>query len=287
MSSQLSQRTRSFVRRKLGFPSRLVHAQVLGRDLIVREGTVPAELDYDYAWVLACAFHSEVFFDVGANVGYDSLLALMSPAIKRVVLIEANPEALSVAAENLIHNQLVSRASFVTGFAGDVDNSTVKFWTVGTGAAGSIHQSHAVTAAGANSFIEVPTITIDTLCVELDLTPELIKIDVEGAEYEVLQGSKACAGKQHARYLVEMHSNPQMTMADNTEKVMAWCREVGYQAWYLAKGERLDSLAQTQHRGRCHLLLQPASWPYPEFLVGIKQSAALETALTPRNGQPN
>lgn len=285
MSSQLAHRTRSFVRRKLGFPPRLVQTKILGREFIVREGTVAAEIDYDYAWVMACALHSAVFFDVGANVGYDSLLALMSPTIKRVVLVEANPEALSVAAENLIHNQLAARASFVSAFAGDVDHSKVKFWTVGTGAAGSIHESHAATAAKANSFIEVPTITIDTLCDELNLTPELVKIDVEGAEYEVLQGSKVCAGKQQTRYLVEMHSNPQMTMAANTEKVMSWCREVGYQPWYLAKGERLDSPAQTEHRGRCHLLLQPADWPYPEYLIGIEQSASLETAFTSRNGQ--
>ncbi len=287
MSTPLSQRTKSFVRRKLGFPSPLVHSRILDREFIVREGTVPSQLDYDYAWVLACALEAEVFFDVGANVGYDTLLALLSPTIKRVVLIEANPEALSVAAENLIHNQLISRAHFVPAFAGAVDNTRVKFWTVGTGAAGSIHQSHAVTAAKANSFIEVPTITIDTVCADFGLTPQLIKIDVEGAEYDVLQGSKACAEEGQTRYLVEMHSNPEMTMAANTESVMSWCRELGYQAWYLAEGERLDSPAQTQHRGRCHLLLQPAQWPYPECLVGIKQSAALETAFTPRNGQPN
>jgi FkbM family methyltransferase len=275
------------VRRKLGFPSRVVHGRILGREFIVREGTVPSQLDYDYAWVLACALHSEVFFDVGANVGYDTLLALLSPTIKRVVLIEANPEALSVAAENLINNQLASKASFVPAFAGDVDNSKVKFWTVGTGAAGSVHKSHAVTAGKANSFIEVPTITIDTVCADFGLTPDLIKIDVEGAEYDVLQGSKTCAEKGQTRYLVEMHSNPEMTMVANTEKVMAWCRELGYQPWYLAKGERLDSAEQTQHRGRCHLLLQPVHWPYPEWLVGIKQSAALEDALTPRNGQPH
>ena len=287
MSSQFSQRTRSFVRRKLGFPSPLVHGRILDREFIVREGTVPSELDYDYAWVLACALHAEVFFDVGANVGYDTLLALLSPTIKRVVLIEANPEALSIAAENLIHNQLASKANFVPAFAGDVDNRKVKFWTVGTGAAGSVHKNHAVTAAKANSFIEVPTITIDTLCADFSLTPELIKIDVEGAEYVVLQGSKACAGKGQTRFLVEMHSNPEMTMVANTENVMSWCRELGYQPWYLAKGERLDSPAQTQHRGRCHLLLQPVQWPYPEYLMGIKQSAALETALTCGKGLPN
>jgi FkbM family methyltransferase len=236
---------------------------------------------------LACALQSEVFFDVGANVGYDTLLAFLSPNIKRVVVIEANPEALAIAAENLIHNRLSAKANFVPAFAGDIDDGKVKLWTVGTGAAGSVHKSHAITAARANSFIEVPTITIDTLCVDLNLTPDLIKIDVEGAEYEVLKGSRACAEKKRTRYLVEMHSNPQMTMRANTEKVMSWCRKLGYQAWYLAKGEKLDSPEQTEHRGRCHLLLQPADWPYPEYLVGIEQSATLEAALAELNSEPN
>lgn len=269
------------MRTKLGFPTSLVRGRILDREFIVREGTLPSEPDYDYAWVLACALQSEVFFDVGANVGYDTLLAFLSPNIKRVVLIEANPKALSIAAENLIHNQLASKASFVPAFAGVVDNSKVKFWTVGTGAAGSVHQSHAISAAKTNSFIEVPTITIDTLCSDLGVTPDLIKIDVEGAEHDVLLGSKACAQKRQTRYLVEMHSNPQMTMLANTEKVLSWCSELGYQAWYLAQGEKLDSPQQTEHRGRCHLLLQPTQWSYPESLVGIKQSAALETVLTP------
>jgi FkbM family methyltransferase len=63
----------------------------------------------------------------------------------------------------------------------------------------------------------VPTITIDTLCADFGLTPGLIKIDVEGAEYGVLQGSKACAKKGQTHYLVEMHSNPQMTMVANNK----------------------------------------------------------------------
>jgi FkbM family methyltransferase len=252
-----------------------VRLRILDREFLVREGTVPPQVDYDFSWVLACALHSDVFFDVGANVGYDTLLALLSPTIKRVVLIEANPAALSIAAENLIYNDLTSKTSFVPAFAGKVDNHKVKFWTVGTGAAGSIHKSHAVTAARANSFIEVSTVTIDTICADFNLTPDFIKIDVEGAEYDVLEGSKACASKRQTRYLVEMHSNPEMSMLANTESVMSWCRDVGYQAWYLANGERLESSSQTQHRGRCHLLLQPADWPYPDYLVGIEQSAPL------------
>ena len=38
--------------------------------------------------------------------------------------------------------------------------------------------------------IKVKTTTIDTLCQKLNLTPALLKIDVEGHEHEVIQGAE-------------------------------------------------------------------------------------------------
>jgi FkbM family methyltransferase len=257
----------------------LVHRQILGHEFIVRDDTIRVQPDYDDAWLFACALHAEVVFDVGANVGYTTLLVLLSKRVKHVVLVEANPDALSIAAENLIRNQLAVKVHFVSAFAGDVDNTTVRFWTVGAGAAGSIYPSHAKSAAKSGSFIEVPTITVDSLCDLYGTIPDLLKIDVEGAEYTTLLGSKRCAGHGKTRFLVEIHANPDMTMADNTANVLIWCNAVGYRAWYLAEGKCLENLAQIQHRRRCHLLLQPADWAYPDWLKGIKQSAALEDAL--------
>jgi hypothetical protein len=58
---------------------------------------------------------------------------------------------------------------------------------------------------------------------------------------------------------------------------MQWCQEVRYDAWYLAKGEILEQPEVIQNRSRCHLLLQPTGWPYPEFLKSISESAELST----------
>jgi len=54
-----------------------------------------------------------------------------------------------------------------------------------------------------------------------------------------------------------------------------WCKDLGYSAWYLKTEERLESPETIAHRGRCHLLLQPKAWGYPEWLRGIKQSSPL------------
>ncbi len=91
--------------------------KVLGRTLRLRTGSFRHTPDYDDAWFLACAMRSRVIFDVGANIGYDAVLALAFSNVEIVALIEANPEALSVAERNLALNGLTERARFVPGFA--------------------------------------------------------------------------------------------------------------------------------------------------------------------------
>lgn len=273
-------RIESRLRNRLGIPLPWVHQTLLGRELILRDGTIRDEIDYDDAWLCACVQQSKVMFDVGANVGQSSLMALLSPSIQKVVLVEANWEALAVAAQNLIRNGLSDKAHFVAAFAGEASDATVEFWTVGTGAAGSMYRGHALTAAKAGSMSRVPTIAIDDLCDRYGVTPDLVKIDVEGAEIKVLLGAKRCTKQKKTRFFVEMHSPPELSMVDNATQVLAWCKELGYVAWYMKGEQKLDTPEPIAHRGRCHLILQPADWEYPAWLRGIKQGSPIPGQLS-------
>jgi len=263
------------VRSQLGLPFPWVREKLLGRDLVLVDGTLTSEPDYDEAWLHLCAQHAETMFDVGSNVGQSALIALLCPNVKQVVLIDANWEALSVAAQNLIRNNLSDRARFVCTFASDVNNEQVDFWTVGTGAAGSMFQSHAVTAARGGFVRRVSTMTVDHVAEMIGIVPDLVKIDVEGAEMKVLAGAVAIASRKRSRLLIEMHSLPELPMRENARRVLAWAEAAGYAVWYLREATRITTPDPIQHRGRCHLLLQPADWDYPPWLVGIKQSTPL------------
>jgi len=245
----------------------------------VREDCWRAEPDYDDAWVHACAAHARIVFDVGANVGYDALLILDSPGVEHIVLVDPNPAALALAAEHLIRNRLSAKARFVSGLVAAVAGETRSFWTVGAGAAGSVYRTHARTASRRQASLQVPTITIDSLCDTLGLVPDFIKVDVEGAESEVLGGAERCAQHGQTRWLVEMHSNLELPMRDNAARVLAWCASHGLTAWYLKQHTALRDPDDVAHRGRCHLLLQPAPWPYPEWLRGIPQKSVLPTSF--------
>lgn len=92
------------VRSRLGIRSRLIQRRFLGRDLIVRDGAIREQPDYDDAWLLACALRAEIVFDVGANVGQAALIELSSATVREVILIEASPEA------SLLRRRLLSAA---------------------------------------------------------------------------------------------------------------------------------------------------------------------------------
>jgi FkbM family methyltransferase len=245
-------------------------------------GTIRQKVDYDDAWLLALAQDAHIVFDVGSNIGQSAVLLLHSGHVSQIVLIEPNPAALSQAAENLILNGWSDKARFVCAFAADRANQVQEFFTVGAGAAGSMYPSHARTASTLGASCTVTTVTVDQLVEQYQLVPNLVKIDVEGAEILVLRGAKSLAQKQVTRFFVEMHSGASMTMFDNARQVLDWCDQYNYRSWYLKEKIPLSEPSQIASRGRCHLLLLPHSLSLPASLARLEQGDALDKVSNPR-----
>jgi FkbM family methyltransferase len=181
----------------------------------------------------------------------------------------------------LILNNLSDRARFLRAFVSSTVGEQVEFFTVGSGAAGSMFAGHATTASRLGSSFMVPTVTVDSLVRFLDVIPDLVKIDVEGAESYVLEGATDLAVKSQTLFFVEMHSHPQLPMSDNANRVLSWCRANSYVAWYMKDKSVLSDSSEIAHRGRCHLILVPKGNAFPNYLTAIEQSAPLERALPP------
>ncbi len=251
--------------------------RLLGREVKALPGTIRKTPDQDDAWFDWLVRHRTAMFDVGANIGFTALIAALR-GMERMLLIDPNPEALSWAAANLIYNNLAVGCGFVAAFVGDAPGETVSFYTVGAGAAGSIYPGHAQTAAAGGSVMEVPTTTIDVLVEQLRWTPDFIKVDVEGAEADVLEGAVRTARTARPWLMVEMHSPPELPMRENAALVLNWCKENRYTAWYMKEAAVMDHPDMIAHRGKCHLLLLPEGETYPEALAAIPQRAPLPQA---------
>lgn len=255
---------------------------IVGAPLRV-EGVNHGEADYDDAWLIALIGESDAFLDIGCNIGFFSLAACVLRPEAHVLAIDANPDCAAVTAANLVRNGFGDRARALSLFVSD-HRGEVQFFTEGTGAAGSAIQGMAQTAEGQGLSTTVATDTIDAITGRLGFAPDLVKVDVEGAEREVLHGATTTTRTHRPRYLVEMHRTPTTPMAENAAGVLEWCAANDYAAWYLSEGTRITEPGPLAHRGRCHLLLQPDEAALPGVLGGIRQGAPISEALARISG---
>jgi FkbM family methyltransferase len=155
----------------------------------------------EYAAFRADIGSGDVVFDVGANLGaYTLLFGQWVGAGGQVYSFEPARDARlgleQHIAMNALGKQVVVRAEAMSGTVG-----SAPFLSSGTSGANRL-----MSASGAGS-CAVPTTTIDAVCASLGLRPRLIKVDVEGAELDVLRGARQtiAAGGEQLRLYVEMH----------------------------------------------------------------------------------
>jgi FkbM family methyltransferase len=146
----------------------------------------------------------ETFYDVGANVGFFSVIGarLAGPAGK-VVCFEPVPDNFQQIRHNAILNGFTNIEVVETAL-GSVD-AELPFWTSAEPTWGKL--AHTATVPDKLSGeIKVAVRRLDGIVADTDLrSPQLIKIDVEGAEVEVLAGALETLRACRPRLLIELH----------------------------------------------------------------------------------
>lgn len=128
-----------------------------------------------------------LLFDIGANRG-DAVIAGLNKGYK-VIALEPAPRVFKELVSNFIYNPNVIPLKFAVS---DSDNSIVEFYECIEDGLSTIERSwltdDSMPYKGKEyRTIKANTITLDTL-VEMYGKPDLIKIDVEGAEWFVFKG---------------------------------------------------------------------------------------------------
>jgi FkbM family methyltransferase len=131
--------------------------------------------------------------DVGANVGQMTLeLAELVGPEGRVLAIEPAQGNIAVLRRHIAGNGFDRRVDLVEAACGNRHGGSVSFFVFGDrdDSIGSGHSTVArIVPDMTRHEIRVPQVSLDALCADRQLTPRIIKIDVEGGEIGVLEGA--------------------------------------------------------------------------------------------------
>jgi FkbM family methyltransferase len=120
----------------------------------------------------------QVILDLGANVGASAFYYRQTFPAARIICVEADPNLIPVLKQNGIQLDVEVVHAAVAATAGNVE-----FYVAESSWAGSILPERGSTAHA----VSVPAVTLDDLIEAY--RPELIKVDIEGAEHEVFAAS--------------------------------------------------------------------------------------------------
>ena len=168
-----------------------------------------------------------VIFDVGAHIG------LVSLSVSRVVdanatIIAFEPSAINVKyLRRHLRLNSVTNVRVVSAVIGCCDSESVTFFE----AARPDSMGRIIGPPERNveyQAVERPQICLDDYSKSKNLVPDLIKIDVEGAEYEVLSGAVHILRSHRPVVMLSVHPEYMEMMGDSVDDLRELMADVNY-----------------------------------------------------------
>lgn len=139
--------------------------------------------------------------DVGAHIGYYSLyFAKCVGPTGRVFSFEPVPENLALLRKNIQLNQI----SWIEVLPNAVYSCTKDISFAVPSESENSGEGSLTHGCGGGQIL-VHAVSLDSFCSSSDIRPDLIKMDVEGAELEALLGAKNTIDRCRPKLLIELH----------------------------------------------------------------------------------
>ena len=149
----------------------------------------------------AC-LRNKAFIDAGGFIG-DSVLVLQEYTDKQIYSFEVNPSNVELFKKSIELNHLSSKVQLIQKALWS-KKATLEFNQCGS--ASSLKKLHGISYAPQT--VRVPTISLDRFVKENQLEVGLIKVDLEGAESEFLEGAEHTIKTQKPVLLLSIYHQP-------------------------------------------------------------------------------
>jgi FkbM family methyltransferase len=179
--------------------------------------------------LVACLKLGNCFYDIGAHTGFFSVLAaVLVGRSGAVVAVEPDRRNASLLRETVARNSLGPNVAVVEQALSSFEGAS-KFASAVSGPNSNTGMSKMVGQDLPGSY-EVSCVTMDKLA-ETFTAPNVIKMDVEGAESEVLKGSTRIFESVRPFLICEAHNEL------NANFICSWLRERSYSVKWLSHAQ--------------------------------------------------
>jgi FkbM family methyltransferase len=197
----------------------------------------PNEYEVEFSAALdSCVLPGMTVVDVGAHVGLHSLrLSRAVGEAGRVIAVEPSPANASLLRKHLIWNGC-QNVTVIEAAVGKCEDEIEFAFRPDPTDPGSFANSIAYDIGGDKARIKVTT--LDTICG--DFAPNVIKIDVEGAELLAIRGARNVLSRSSPILFVAVHPDAMRALGTSPSELVELLGQFGY------AGYRLDGSLMTE-----------------------------------------
>lgn len=189
---------------------------------------------------------ASTFVDLGANIGYFAIRLSIDNPLLQTIAVEATPSTAKILSENISLNHLSDRIMVVNKAVGATPGSCQIFLpTVSGHSAASIRDQH---PEEGSEVVDVEMDTVSTILKDVSITGnDLIKMDVEGAEFEALKGLKMILENSRPTIFAELLRKWMKTFNSHPNDVIEFLGSYNYFCLQFAKDglERITEVNET------------------------------------------
>jgi FkbM family methyltransferase len=182
----------------------------------------------------------DVVFDIGAHIGTYSLIASSRiGSTGRVYAYEPHAPTRRYLTQHLTWNGAASTVTIRAVCCGAQSGKATFYFMPGR-------------AEGMNGLVpvdgfetaQVDVTTVDQEVQELGALPSVIKIDVEGAEWDVLKGAERLLSAHHPGLSLSIHPHALEKHGVRPQQILDWLRERGYSTEIIAVDHEMHVVAR-------------------------------------------
>jgi FkbM family methyltransferase len=214
---------------------RILHGQVLRihpRFLTANLDSIEPEV---MLWIRRCLRKNSTALDIGANVGLHTMyMAKLVGGAGAVFAFEPSPANVRSLRYHIKVNSL-RQVQIIERVVADQNGGMLPFFLLNDGD----HSSNSLTFGRKRvpnldetlhrnaRVIPVEAISLDKFCADTKIAPDLIKIDVEGAELQVLRGSAQSLSSTRPKIILAVHPW-WLPPGQTTDDIVAFLKDKAY-----------------------------------------------------------